>query len=74
MEFEREKIIIGDKINILKNKTVLILGLGGVGGYVVESLARSAIGKLILVDYDVVDIKRKQIVLKKELVIYQRIL
>ena len=56
MEFEREKILIGDKINILKDKTILVLGLGGVGGYVTESLARCGIGNLILVDYDKVDI------------------
>lgn len=56
MEFERERILIGDKIDILKNKTILVLGLGGVGGYVTESLARCGIGNLILVDYDKVDI------------------
>ena len=56
MEFEREELLIGDKINILKEKTILVLGLGGVGGYVVESLARCGIGNLILVDYDKVDI------------------
>lgn len=56
MEFEREELLIGDKINILKNKTILVLGLGGVGGYVTESLARCGIGNLILVDYDKVDI------------------
>lgn len=56
MEFERETLLIGDKINILKDKTILVLGLGGVGGYVTESLARCGIGNLILVDYDKVDI------------------
>ena len=56
MEFEREELLIGDKINILKNKTILVLGLGGVGGYVTESLARCGIGNLVLVDYDKVDI------------------
>lgn len=56
MEFEREELLIGDKINILKSKTILVLGLGGVGGYVTESLARCGIGNLILVDYDKVDI------------------
>ena len=39
----------------LKNSTVLVLGIGGVGGYVVESLARSGIGKIIIVDKDKVD-------------------
>ena len=56
MEFERVELLIGDKINILKDKTILVLGLGGVGGYVVESLTRCGIGNLILVDYDKVDI------------------
>ena len=56
MEFERETLLIGDEINNLKNKVILVLGLGGVGGYVTESLARCGIGNLILVDYDKVDI------------------
>ena len=56
MEFEREKLLIGDDINLLKEKTILVIGLGGVGGYVIESLARCGIGHLILVDYDTVDI------------------
>lgn len=56
MEFQRLELLINDKINLLKNKTILVLGCGGVGGYVIESLARTSIGHLILVDYDVVDI------------------
>jgi len=54
--FEREELLIGDKINELKNKTVLIVGIGGVGGYVTESMARAGIGHLILVDFDTIDI------------------
>lgn len=50
-----EKIIGSDKVNDLSNKSVLVLGVGGVGGYVVESLARSNIGTLIIVDYDKVE-------------------
>ena len=50
-----EKIIGEDNLNNLKEKSVLVLGVGGVGGYVVEALARSNIGTLILVDYDKVD-------------------
>lgn len=56
MEFEREKLLIGDDINVLKEKTIIVLGLGGVGGYVVESLARCGVENLILIDYDIVDI------------------
>lgn len=57
MEFNRlEKMLGKEKVEILKEKRVLVLGVGGVGGYVVEALARSGIGSLVLVDYDTVDI------------------
>ena len=53
--FERLERIIGlEKVSLLQDKSVLILGCGGVGGYVCEALARSGIGTIILVDYDVV--------------------
>ena len=56
VQYALEKVgIIEENLDNLKNKSVLILGCGGVGGYVVESLARSGIGTLILIDYDVVD-------------------
>lgn len=51
-----EKIIGTDNINLLSSKCVLVLGVGGVGGYVVESLVRSGIGKVIIVDFDTIDI------------------
>ena len=54
--FDRIKKVIGqDALELIKNKSVLILGCGGVGGYVAEGLARSGIGTLILVDFDVID-------------------
>ena len=57
LKFSRlQKVIGNDNVNLLSNKCVLVLGCGGVGGYVVEALARSNIGKIILVDYDKVDI------------------
>ena len=77
------KVIGENDFNKINNSSVLIVGLGGVGGYVVESLARSGIGKLILVDYDTVDesnINRQIIALsstvgrKKTEVFKQRIL
>lgn len=49
-----EKVIGKENINKLKSKSVLILGCGGVGGYVCEALARSGIGTLILVDFDTI--------------------
>ena len=54
--FDRFKLLIGDKINDIYNKTVLVIGLGGVGSYVCESLVRSGIGNIILVDFDKIDI------------------
>ena len=56
MEWSRLEILLKEKTEILQNKTIIIIGLGGVGGYTVESLARLGIKKLILVDGDVVDI------------------
>lgn len=50
-----EKVIGSLNVNDLSKKSVLVLGVGGVGGYVVEALARSNIGTLILVDYDKVE-------------------
>lgn len=55
-KFERLKKVVGvDNLELLGTKSVLVLGCGGVGGYVVEALVRSGIGELILVDYDVVE-------------------
>lgn len=54
--FDRLELLIKDKINILKNKTVLVIGLGGVGGNAFISLVRSGIGKIIVADNDKVDI------------------
>ena len=54
---ERLEILIGkENMEKLKNTTVLIIGLGGVGGHALESIARSGIGKIIVVDKDIVDI------------------
>jgi len=54
--FTRESWLIGDKLDLIKSKTVLAIGLGGVGGYTVETLVRAGIGNIIIVDNDVVDI------------------
>ena len=54
--FSRLSKVIGeDNVSLINEKCVLILGVGGVGGYVAEALARSGIKKLILVDFDTVD-------------------
>lgn len=58
--FDRlEKLIGQDNINKLHNKTIAIIGLGGVGGYTLETLIRNGIENIILVDNDTIDITNK---------------
>jgi tRNA A37 threonylcarbamoyladenosine dehydratase len=55
-KFARTELIIGQEgLQKLKNSKVAVLGVGGVGSYTVEALARAGIGSLVLVDFDVVD-------------------
>ena len=55
--FSRTALLLGsDAMVRLKNARVAVFGLGGVGGYVVEALARSGIGALELIDHDTVSI------------------
>lgn len=53
---ERLNLLIGNKTSLLKNKKVLLIGLGGVGGYALEILARSFIGTIIIVDNDQIEL------------------
>lgn len=54
-EFSRTELLIGEKgLKRLKQATVMVLGVGGVGSHCIEALARSGVGTLILVDNDTV--------------------
>lgn len=55
-QFERLELLIHEKINDIYNKTVLIIGLGGVGSYAVEALVRSGISNFIIVDNDTISL------------------
>ena len=56
-QFSRTERLIGkENLEKLKNKNIIIFGLGGVGSYVAEALARCGIGKMTVVDKDTVDI------------------
>ncbi len=58
--YSRTELLIGsENVERLKNTKVLIAGLGGVGGYVLEGLARVGIGELGLCDFDTVSISNK---------------
>ena len=56
-QYSRTEALLGtEALNQLRKARVIVFGVGGVGGYVVEALARSGVGALDLVDKDVVSI------------------
>lgn len=56
-QFSRTELAIGPEgLEIMKNSTVAVLGIGGVGAIAAEALARTGVGRIILIDKDVVDI------------------
>ena len=53
----RTELLFGaDKVAALKNKRVIVFGVGGVGGYVCEALCRSGVGHIDIVDNDTVSV------------------
>lgn len=55
--FVRTELLLGrEAIERLQQARVAVFGLGGVGGYVVEALARSGVGALDLIDHDTVSV------------------
>ena len=56
-QFSRTELAIGPEgLEKMKNSTVAVLGIGGVGGMAAEALARMGIGRIVMIDKDVVDI------------------
>lgn len=54
---ERTELLIGNEaVEMLKAKSVIVFGVGGVGSYCVEALARAGIGKITIVDGDTVSL------------------
>ena len=54
---DRLELLVGEtNINKIQNTNVLLIGIGGVGGYTLESLIRSGIEHITIVDYDTIDI------------------
>lgn len=69
--FEKLITLIGeDNVNKLKKANVLIVGLGGVGGYALETLVRSGIYNLTIVDGDIVELSNlnRQIISKRDVI------
>ena len=56
-QYTRTELLLGEEgVARLKQAKVAVFGIGGVGGYVVEALARSGVGSFVLVDSDTVNI------------------
>ena len=56
-QFSRTELLLGKEgMEALNNSNVLLFGVGGVGGYVAEALARSGVGHITLVDNDEVSV------------------
>ena len=56
-KFIRTELLLGNAaMNTLKSSSVAVFGIGGVGSFAVEALARAGVGHLILVDHDFVDV------------------
>ena len=56
----RTELLLGeDGIRRLQQACVMIVGLGAVGGYALEAVARSGVGRLILVDFTRADVNRR---------------
>ncbi len=67
--FSRFELLVGeDNIQKLNQSHVIVFGVGGVGGYVVEALVRSGIGHITIVDNDVVSLSNlnRQIIATQE--------
>ena len=73
--FSRTELLLGEEaMERLKNARVAVFGVGGVGGYVVEALARSGVGALDLIDNDTValsNLNRQIIALRSTVGMYK---
>lgn len=74
--FERTIKLIGqENFNKITSKTVAVIGIGGVGGYATESLIRSGINSIIIVDYDTIELSNinRQIIADKKHIGYFKV-
>ena len=55
-QFLRSAAIYKDKMEVLYDAKVIVFGVGGVGGHCIDSLARSGIGRIDIVDYDKIEL------------------
>jgi tRNA A37 threonylcarbamoyladenosine dehydratase len=56
MKYDRCEKLFGDRFDTLRSSKIIILGVGGVGGYALDCLYRSGITNITIVDFDIFDI------------------
>jgi tRNA threonylcarbamoyladenosine dehydratase len=55
--FQRSALLLGpDGMDKLRDSTVAVFGIGGVGSFAVEGIVRTGIGRIVLIDYDTIDV------------------
>ena len=59
MKYDRCKKLFGDDFKILQNAKIIILGVGGVGGYALDCLYKTGITDITIVDFDIFDISNQ---------------
>lgn len=67
--FERlEKILSEKELNQIRDLNILLIGIGGVGGYTLEALVRMGVGNITIVDYDTIALSNlnRQIITTRE--------
>lgn len=57
--FARAKLLLQDDFQVLQNSKVLLLGVGGVGGFCLDSLYRTGIGSITIVDFDTFELSNQ---------------
>lgn len=75
--FSRSEMLLGkEAINKLKNSKVIVFGIGGVGSYITEALARGGVGSITLVDSDAVSVSNinRQLIATASSVGYDKVL
>lgn len=56
-QFSRTELLLGKKgMKILHLSKIAVFGIGGVGSFACEALVRSGLGKIVIIDYDIIDI------------------
>lgn len=59
MRYERCKVLFGDDFETLQQASILILGVGGVGGYALDCLYRSGVTNITIIDHDTYDVSNQ---------------